>query len=99
MAGCYLTACSKSPGRTQVQVGTVSAIDLAVYVYRCDASHAPQVTVTQGVIEGKTVTQPGLVYNSFQGIPYAKPPIGKRRFKVGFTDVIAILVSQSVIIH
>ncbi|XP_063218438.1 uncharacterized protein LOC134528616 [Bacillus rossius redtenbacheri] len=39
--------------------------------------------VSQGRLRGKRVTSPtsGATYYSFQGIPYAKPPVGPLRFK------------------
>jgi hypothetical protein len=41
------------------------------------------VTTKQGKLRGKKVmTANGVAYFSFQGIPYAKPPIGALRFKV-----------------
>lgn len=42
-----------------------------------------QVSVTQGTLVGCEDTLPnGKPYYSFQGIPYALPPIGELRFKV-----------------
>lgn len=41
------------------------------------------VTVEQGKLEGKTdIDFAGNVYYSFHGIPFAKSPVGKLRFKV-----------------
>lgn len=41
------------------------------------------VTVEQGKLKGKTdIDSAGNVYYSYQGIPFAKPPLGKLRFKV-----------------
>lgn len=43
----------------------------------------PTVTVQQGVLLGKLIENiHGEKIFSFQGIPYAKPPLGKLRFKV-----------------
>lgn len=43
----------------------------------------PIVTVVQGKLKGKTaVDHRGGQYYSFQGIPYAKAPVGTLRFKV-----------------
>lgn len=43
----------------------------------------PVVTTKQGRLKGKTGTDyVGQTYYSFQGIPYAKPPVGPLRFKV-----------------
>ena len=41
------------------------------------------VRVTQGDLRGrKIIRKPGVQYYSFQGIPYAKPPVGNLRFQV-----------------
>lgn len=46
-------------------------------------SETATVSVTQGGLKGrKVLTKSGLQYYSFQGIPYAKPPVGDLRFKV-----------------
>ena len=43
----------------------------------------PEVTVQQGTVRGLySQSIGGRVYSSFFGIPYAKPPVGKHRFKV-----------------
>ncbi|KAL0809376.1 hypothetical protein ABMA28_011574 [Loxostege sticticalis] len=43
---------------------------------------APVVTVEQGQLQGKVAGSPsGKAFYSFQGIPYAKPPLGSLRFK------------------
>lgn len=57
---------------------------LAVFVLRFSRmSETVVVRVTQGDLRGrKIITKSGLQYYSFQGIPYAAPPIGKLRFKV-----------------
>nr|CAD7419877.1 unnamed protein product [Timema poppensis] len=40
------------------------------------------VTVKQGSLRGrKVISRPGSTYYSFQGVPYARPPVGYRRFK------------------
>lgn len=42
------------------------------------------VYVKQGKLKGKTgIDYAGRSFYSFQGIPYAKPPLGELRFKVG----------------
>ncbi|KAI8424453.1 hypothetical protein MSG28_002938 [Choristoneura fumiferana] len=40
-----------------------------------------QVDIVQGTLEGKLCSYKGKAYYSFEGIPYAKPPIGKLRFR------------------
>ncbi|XP_049883738.1 juvenile hormone esterase-like isoform X2 [Pectinophora gossypiella] len=45
-------------------------------------TEAPVVSVEQGQLQGRVVTSPaGKAFYSFQGIPYAKPPLGSLRFK------------------
>ena len=53
----------------------------------------PKVNLAQGVISGtytKTFFKRKIA--SFQGIPFAKPPIGELRFKVRFYFVKAIII-------
>lgn len=40
------------------------------------------VTTANGMIMGLQISTPDISYYSFQGIPYAKPPLGDLRFKV-----------------
>jgi len=43
---------------------------------------SPTVTVEHGMLRGKTLkTDNGRTIYAFEGIPYAKPPVGDRRFK------------------
>lgn len=43
----------------------------------------PVISINQGQLRGKIVNVgDGRTYYSFQGIPYAKPPLGEFRFKV-----------------
>lgn len=47
---------------------------------------APEVEITQGRLRGKhRVTRSNRTFSAFEGIPFAKPPIGELRFKVGYT--------------
>lgn len=44
----------------------------------------PIVTVIQGNLRGTIeINQEGGTYCAFYGIPYARPPVGELRFKVG----------------
>jgi hypothetical protein len=43
----------------------------------------PLIHVEQGALRGKYLTSAGgRIFAAFQGIPYARPPTGKHRFKV-----------------
>lgn len=45
---------------------------------------APIVTIEEGQVKGtQTENYQGGKFFSFLGIPYAKPPVGELRFKVG----------------
>ena len=46
------------------------------------------VELKQGRLKGhRLTTRKGREIFAFQGIPYAKPPVGNLRFKVRYTDV------------
>lgn len=53
-----------------------------------------EVTIRQGVLRGaKVKTDSGFEYYEFLGIPYAKPPVGDLRFKVGVKPLILSLIA------
>lgn len=57
----------------------------------------PLVTIDQGQLRGRTCTDAnGGVYYSFQGIPYAKPPTGKLRFKVNVYFISACITNRQI---
>lgn len=48
-----------------------------------DGNESPRVKVAEGLVQGRyCVSCGGRKYASFQGIPYAKPPLGNLRFMV-----------------
>lgn len=52
----------------------------------------PIVRVEEGELQGRLVKSPtGKVFYSFQGIPYAKPPIGSLRFRVSISYLYFLL--------
>lgn len=62
--------------------GALLALAGAFALAGASAADAPtQVTVAQGTLEGRQVRLDGTVLREFQGIPYAVPPLGERRWK------------------
>lgn len=59
---------------------TFIAVTLYLDFVRC----IPQeLEITKGVIKGQVLkSRNGRCYNSYTGIPYAKPPLNELRFKV-----------------
>lgn len=50
---------------------------------------APRITLNDGTIEGhylKTIR--GREFEAFEGVPYAKPPVGELRFEVTISKLI-----------
>lgn len=44
------------------------------------------VSIEEGLIKGQACTgRKGVKFYSFQGIPYAEPPVGKLRFKASIS--------------
>lgn len=61
-------------------------ITLNILIVLCNAifiKEDPIVETKLGIVKGKTVhSRSGMPFYAFQGIPYAKPPVGDLRFKV-----------------
>lgn len=52
----------------------------------------PVVRVPHGTLQGTwKVSTKGRTYASFQGVPYARPPIGKYRFRVSYVHIHTIV--------
>lgn len=59
------------------------AITLLVLYQQRNNSPGPSVQTKSGKIRGHYLTSyKGNKYEAYQGIPYALPPVGKRRFEV-----------------
>lgn len=57
-----------------------------------------QVVTSKGTIQGKEdVTDAGVAYFSFSGIPFARPPLGNLRFRVSRKYVFKILNKNGLI--
>lgn len=49
----------------------------------CSLRNQPRAVTENGVVVGRYATSHyGKIFQSFQGIPYAKPPVDDNRFKV-----------------
>jgi len=65
-------------------LGMLLALVLILFA-SCSAALAesapPRVTLASGVLVGKGLEQDGVALHSFQGVPYAAPPVGERRWR------------------
>ena len=65
--------------RRSCVVAVLAALSVGVGSY----DNAPQVTVVQGALRGLYLTsRKGRQFVGFQGVPYAKPPLGEMRLRV-----------------
>lgn len=57
-----------------------------------------QVEISNGIVQGrKQITEKKhMTYYSFQGIPYAQPPVQNLRFRVSFRELIHSSISQEI---
>lgn len=79
-----MTVPFKLPARTHVPTKMLLKLYFlaAVVVAATAQDFNPVVRVSQGLIQGSwKVSTKGRPYASFQGVPYARPPIGKYRFR------------------
>ena len=67
----------------------IEVISVLIVCYHAVAGDEnPIVTVKQGSLKGlKKTSAYNTPYYAFLGIPYAKPPVGDRRFKVSFVNI------------
>lgn len=63
-------------------------ITVTLFSFTAVKSDQPKVKTENGVVVGTYKTSySGLIYKSFEGIPYAKPPVNDNRFKVCNLDI------------
>jgi hypothetical protein len=78
-------SCASNTMRTSCVV-VLAALSVGV----CPYGDAPQVTVKQGTLQGHYLTsRNGRRFVGFQGVPYAKPPLGEMRFRVSQTPALS----------
>lgn len=61
---------------------TVTMVLMGVGVVMTQDAGRPVVEVQQGRVVGVVKEHNNFSYNAFLGVPYAKPPLNERRFKV-----------------
>jgi hypothetical protein len=93
----HLAGAGSPTSDISMQMGCVFVVLAALSVGVGSYDDAPQVTVVQGSLRGLHLTsRKGRQFVGFQGVPYAKPPLGEMRFKVSRLQISwpAALLSQ-----
>ena len=77
---CHFNQTFGAEHRIAMLFGKCLVLSLVLAVERSGATLTPQVDTSLGPVIGETLTFDGNTIHRYQGIPYALPPTGSRRF-------------------